>query len=48
MMRNTDWTPKEVSEQLEEAARTLNVPVTTLRNHLHRGMAKLRSLLEQP
>lgn len=30
----------------EEAARVLDVPVTTLRNHLHRGMAKLRSLLE--
>ncbi len=32
----------------EEAARTLNIPVTTVRNHLHRGMVKLRSLLEQP
>lgn len=29
----------------EEAAALLDVPVSTLRNHLHRGMARLRDLL---
>ena len=31
-----------------EAAELLDIPVTTLRNHIHRGMARLRKLLEQP
>lgn len=31
-----------------EAAELLDVPVTTLRNHIHRGMTRLRTLLEQP
>lgn len=32
----------------EEAAALMNVPVTTLRNYVNRGMAKLRSLMEEP
>lgn len=31
-----------------DAAEVLDVPVTTLRNHLHRGMSRLRALLEDP
>jgi DNA-directed RNA polymerase specialized sigma24 family protein len=31
-----------------EAAELLDIPVTTLRNHIHRGMTRLRALLEQP
>ena len=29
----------------EEAAAVLGVPVTTVRNHLHRGLARLRATL---
>jgi RNA polymerase sigma-70 factor (ECF subfamily) len=31
-----------------EVAEVLDVPVTTVTNHLHRGLARLRSILEQP
>jgi len=30
-----------------EAAAVLDIPVTTLRNHIHRGVARLRDLLEE-
>ena len=29
-----------------EAAEALGVPISTFRNHLHRGMTRLRTLLE--
>jgi DNA-directed RNA polymerase specialized sigma24 family protein len=31
-----------------EAAAVLDVPTTTVTNHLHRGVARLRSILEEP
>jgi RNA polymerase sigma-70 factor (ECF subfamily) len=31
-----------------EVAEVLDVPVTTVTNHLHRGRARLRSILERP
>ncbi len=31
-----------------EAAKVLDVPVTSVTNHLHRGLTRLRSILEHP
>lgn len=47
MMRNTDWTPKDVAEQLEEAARTLRrLPSVTVRGFLSSWPPVIRDFWE--